>query len=82
MAAYYPLPLIRAIVKGICLQQDENQIRRDKERDKRRAVQLAVYAARPAHPEAPVVRVLGKNKMQTTKGRAIDIVYDSSSFKS
>ena len=81
MAAYYPLPLIRAILKGICLQQAKNQIRRDQERDNRRAVQLAVYAARPAHPKTPVVKVLRTCKMQMTKGRAIGIVYDSSNFK-
>ena len=79
MAAYYPL--LRAILKGISLQQAENQIRRDQERDNRRAVQLAVYAACPAHLEALVVKTLGKTKMQRTKGRAIDIVYDSSNFK-
>ena len=81
MAAYYPLPSTRAILKGSNLQQAENNIRRAQERDNRRAVQLAVYAARPAHPEAPVVKVLGKCKVQRTKGRAIDIVYDSSNFK-
>ena len=28
-----------------------------------------------------MVKVLGKTKMNRTKGRAIDIVYDSSNFK-
>ena len=81
MAAYYPLPLIRAILKGISLQHAENHICRDQERDNRRAVQLAIFAGRPAQPEAPKAKVLGKTKMNRTRGRAIDIVYDSPSFK-
>ena len=63
------------------LQHAEKNIRRDKERDNRRAVQLAVYAARPAQPEAAVVKVRGRTMMSRTKGRAIDIVHDSSNFK-
>ena len=62
MAAYYPLLSIRALLKGISLKQAENQMRRDHKRDNRRAVQLAVYAARPAQPEAPLVSVLGSSK--------------------
>ena len=81
MAAYYPLPLIRAILKGINLQHAEDKIRRDHIRENRRVAQLAVYAARPAQVDVPVVKVLGKTKMNRTKGRAIDIVYDSSNFK-
>ena len=45
MAAYYPLPLIRAILKGTSLQHAEDKIRRDHIREKRRVAQLAVYAA-------------------------------------
>ena len=75
------MPRIRAILKGISLQHAENQIRRDHEQENRRAAQLAVYTARPAQAEATVVKALGKTKMNRTKGRAIDIVYDSSNFK-
>ena len=69
------------MLKGISLQHAENKIRRDQERDNRRAVQLAVYAARPAQPQAPVVKVPVKTNMNRTKSRAIDIVYESASFK-
>ena len=82
MAAYYPLPLIRQILKGIQLQQADDQIHRDQGRDNRRAVQLAVYAARPASPESPVVSVVGKCKMLRTKGRTIDIEYNPPHVKS
>ena len=81
MDAYDPLPLIRAILKGISLQHAEDKIRRDHVMENRRIAQLAVYAARHAQVEIPVVKVLGKTKMNQTKGRAIDIVYDSSNFK-
>ena len=58
------------------MQHAEDTIRRDHIREKRRVAQLAVYAAQPAQVETPVVKVLGKTKMNQTKGRAIDIVYD------
>ena len=81
MAAYYPLPLIRAILKGISLQHAEDKVRLGHSRENRRVAQLAVYAARPAQVEIPVVKVLGKIKMNRTKGRAIGIMYDSSNLK-
>ena len=62
MAAYYPLPLIRDILKGIRLQHAEDKIRRDHFRENRRIAQLAVYAARPAQVEIPVVKVLGNTR--------------------
>ena len=64
----------------ICLQHAEDQTRQDHIQERRRVAQLAVYAARPAQVKIPVVKVIGKTKMNLTRG-AIDIVYDSSNFK-
>ena len=74
MAANYPLPLNRAILKEIRLQHAEDQIRRHQIQENRRVTQLAVYAARPAQLEIPMVKLLGKTKMNRTNSRAIDIV--------
>ena len=61
MAAFYPLKLIRAILKGIALQAAEDKLRRQEARDNLRNVQqIKVYAARAPNAKTPISKVLGK----------------------